>query len=200
MPATLYIHAERYQVSRLGALGGITLAYSPCQCSTPLYQCLRSFPRYLKHEIKSLGKGLTLDEARDAIAERIDDFINVNFVLHPKAISETANRKIQDSDVILTFSHSKVRPITMSSILPMSPQLVEKILTDAALLGKRPRVIVAEARRPGLPAQGKAATLAAVLTKVMGGVLVGGYVRNSLDGLTDQLSVLQCSLCRRVCT
>ena len=68
----------------------------------------------------------------------IDDFININFVLHPKAISETANRKISDDDVILTFSHSK---------------LVERILVDAAAEGKRPRVIVAEARSPGLPAQ-----------------------------------------------
>ena len=57
----------------------------------------------------------------------------------------------------------------MSPMLPMSPQLVEKILTDAALLGKRPRVIVAEARSPGLPAQGEAGTLAAILTKVRGG-------------------------------
>ena len=79
-----------------------------------------------------------MDQARESIVEMIDDFININFVLHPKAISATANRKISDNDVILTFSHSK---------------LVERILVDAAAEGKRPRVIVAEARSPGLPAQ-----------------------------------------------
>jgi translation initiation factor 2B subunit (eIF-2B alpha/beta/delta family) len=90
-----------------------------------------------------------VEEARDSILERIDDFIEINFVLHPKAISETANKKIQDSDVILTFSHSK---------------LVERVLLDAAKLGKSPRVILAEARSPGLPAQATARGLAARLT------------------------------------
>ena len=96
------------------------------------------YSRYLKRDIKSIDKNLNIDEARESIIEMIDDFININFVLHPKAISETANRKISDNDVILTFSHSK---------------LVERILVDAAAEGKRPRVIVAEARSPGLPAQ-----------------------------------------------
>ena len=64
--------------------------------------------RYLKREIKGLEPGLTMEEVREKITEAIDDFINVNFVLHPKAISETANKKIGDNDVILTFSHSKV--------------------------------------------------------------------------------------------
>ena len=99
---------------------------------------LNELIRYLKRDIKSLDKDLTMDQARESIVEMIDDFININFVLHPKAISATANRKISDHDVILTFSHSK---------------LVERILVDAAAEGKRPRVIVAEARSPGLPAQ-----------------------------------------------
>merc|ERR1712083_1240411 len=49
-----------------------------------------------------------------------------------------------------SFSHSK---------------LVERILVDAAAEGKRPRVIVAEARSPGLPAQAAARSLAARLAE-----------------------------------
>lgn len=142
------------------------------QCR-PLSISMQNAIRYLKHEVKSLDKGLSLDEARDAIAERIDEFINVNFVLHPKAISETANRKIQDTDVILTFSHSK---------------LVEKILVDAALLGKRPRVIVAEARSPGLPAQGEAGTLAAELTKA--GLHVTYLLLTALDLVLPEVTLV----------
>ena len=63
--------------------------------------------------------------------EIIDDFINVNFTLHPKAISETANKKIRNGDVILTYSYSK---------------LVEKVLIDAWESGKKIKVIVADGR------------------------------------------------------
>ena len=63
--------------------------------------------------------------------EIIDDFINVNFTLHPKAISETANKKIRNGDVILTYSYSK---------------LVEKVLLDAWESGKKIKVIVADGR------------------------------------------------------
>jgi len=118
------------------------------QCR-PLSISMQNAIRYLKRDIKSIEKDLSIDEVRESIVEMIDDFININFVLHPKAISETANRKISDNDVILTFSHSK---------------LVERILVDAAAEGKRPRVIVAEARSPGLPAQAAARSLAARLT------------------------------------
>jgi len=118
------------------------------QCR-PLSISMQNAIRYLKRDIKSIEKDLSIDEVRESIVEMIDDFIDINFVLHPKAISETANRKISDNDVILTFSHSK---------------LVERILVDAAAAGKRPRVIVAEARSPGLPAQAAARSLAARLT------------------------------------
>merc|ERR1711915_512262 len=47
------------------------------------------------------------------------------------AISETANKKIRDGDVILTYSHSK---------------LVEKVLLDAAAQGKKIKVVVADGR------------------------------------------------------
>ena len=36
------------------------------------------------------------EEIRCTVEETVEDFINVNFTLHPKAISETANRKIRD--------------------------------------------------------------------------------------------------------
>jgi len=119
--------------------------------SRPLSISMQNAIRYLKREIKGLEPGLTMEEVREKITEAIDDFINVNFVLHPKAISETANKKIGDNDVILTFSHSK---------------LVERVLVDAALAGRRPRVVVAEARSNVLPAQGGARGLAARLAEV----------------------------------
>ena len=81
--------------------------------------------------IKQLFRGLSQEEIRTNIEETVDDFINVNFTLHPKAISETANKKIRDGDIILTFSHS---------------MLVEKVLLDAAAQGKKIKVIVADGR------------------------------------------------------
>merc|ERR1711872_1148846 len=87
--------------------------------------------RYLKKEIMGFSRDLSSDDIRTSIEETVDDFININFTLHPKAISETANKKIRDGDVILTFSHSK---------------LVEKVLLDAAAQGKKIKVIVADGR------------------------------------------------------
>lgn len=119
------------------------------QCR-PLSISMQNAIRYLKKEITSIEKELSLEQVRDNIVERIDDFININFDLNPKAISATANKKIKDGDVILTFSHSK---------------LVEKILMDAAAMGKKLQVIITEARTPGLPAQSTARSLAVKLTQ-----------------------------------
>ena len=51
--------------------------------------------------------------------------------MHPAAISQTANKKIRNGDVILTYSYSK---------------LVERALLDAAEAGKKIKVIVADER------------------------------------------------------
>merc|ERR1719282_1449768 len=87
--------------------------------------------RYLKREVRQLDKDLSIDDLKTNLEEIIDDFININFTLHPKAISETANKKIRNGDVILTYSYSK---------------LVEKALLDAAEAGKKIKVIVADGR------------------------------------------------------
>jgi len=100
------------------------------QCR-PLSISMSNAIRYLKREVMSFGRSLSLEEIRTSIEEMVDDFININFTLHPKAISETANKKIRDGDVILTYSHSK---------------LVEKVLLDAAAQGKKIQVIVADGR------------------------------------------------------
>ena len=78
-----------------------------------------------------MSRNLTAEDLKTSIEEIIDDFITVNFTLHPKAISETANKKIRNGDVILTFSHSK---------------LVERVLLDAVESGKKIKVIVADGR------------------------------------------------------
>jgi len=142
------------------------------QCR-PLSISMQNAIRYLKKEITCLDKNLCIEEARDAILERIDDFININFVLHPKAISETANKKIKSGDVILTFSHSK---------------LVEKILLDAASQGKNVRVIVCEARSPGLPAQSAARSLTVKLTQA--GVDTTYILLTALDLVLPDVSLV----------
>ena len=76
-------------------------------------------------------RDLSIDDLKTNLEEIIDDFININFTLHPKAISETANKKIRHGDVILTYSYSK---------------LVEKVLLDAVQSGKKIKVIVADGR------------------------------------------------------
>jgi len=87
--------------------------------------------RYVKREIRQLEKNLAADELKSNFDDIIEDFINVNFTLHPKAISETANKKIRSGDVILTYSYSK---------------LVEKVLLDAFESGKKLKVIIADER------------------------------------------------------
>jgi len=87
--------------------------------------------RYLKREIRQIEKDISIEDLKSHLEEIIDDFINVNFTLHPKAISETANKKIRNGDVILTYSYSK---------------LVEKVLLDAWESGKKIKVIVADGR------------------------------------------------------
>jgi len=100
------------------------------QCR-PLSISMSNAIRYLKKEIMGFSRDLSSDDIRTSIEETVDDFININFTLHPKAISETANKKIRDGDVILTYSHSK---------------LVEKVLLDAAAQGKKIKVVVADGR------------------------------------------------------
>ena len=43
-------------------------------------------------------RNVSAEELKASIEEIIDDFININFTLHPKAISETANKKIRNGD------------------------------------------------------------------------------------------------------
>jgi len=91
--------------------------------------------KYVQREIRQIESNLSAEELKTNIEEIIDDFININFTLHPKAISETANKKIRHGDVILTYSYSK---------------LVEKALLDAAEAGKKIKVIVADGRLESL--------------------------------------------------
>lgn len=100
------------------------------QCR-PLSISMSNAIRYLKREVMSFDRNLSIEDIKTSIEEIVDDFININFTLHPKAISETANKKIRDGDVILTYSHST---------------LVEKVLLDAAAQGKKIKVIVADGR------------------------------------------------------
>eukprot|EP00092_Neocalanus_flemingeri_P082989 GFUD01104087.1.p1 GENE.GFUD01104087.1~~GFUD01104087.1.p1 ORF type:complete len:725 (+),score=224.08 GFUD01104087.1:61-2175(+) len=162
------------------------------QCR-PLSISMSNAIRYLKREVMGFDRNLSLEEVRTSIEEMVDDFININFTLHPKAISETANKKIRDGDVILTYSHSK---------------LVEKVLLDAAAQGKKIKVIVADGRVqnlgrslcPGLVAAGIHSTyillsaLSQVLptvTKVLlgcDGVMANGCVLANVG--TSQVALL----------
>jgi len=153
------------------------------QCR-PLSISMSNAIRYLKREVMSFDRNLSLEEVKTSIEEMVDDFININFTLHPKAISETANKKIRDGDVILTYSHSK---------------LVEKVLLDAAAQGKKIKVIVADGRVqnlgrslcPGLVAAGVHSTyiLLSALSQVLPSVT---KVLLGCDGVMANGCVLAC--------
>jgi len=87
--------------------------------------------RYLKKQVSNLSRGLSYEEARKILEERIEGYIHENIELAAQQIAITAATKINDGDVILTYSNSS---------------LIEKVLVDAAASGRKFKVIVADGR------------------------------------------------------
>jgi len=100
------------------------------QCR-PLAISMSNGIRYLKRQISSIDRSLKLEEAKNILEERIDSYIHENIELAAEQIAITASTKINDGDVILTYSNSS---------------LIEKVLVDAAASGTKFKVIVSDGR------------------------------------------------------
>lgn len=100
------------------------------QCR-PLAISMQNAIRFLKTQISDLDRNLSSEALKDTLEERIEAYIHENIQLAAEQISMTAASKINDGDVILTYSSSN---------------LIEKVLTDAAAMGKKFKVIVSDGR------------------------------------------------------
>jgi len=99
------------------------------QCR-PLSVSMSNAVRTIKSKLKTLDRSLPLDDLVAETRSTIDDFVEENLNLAARQISNTANTKIQNGDVILTYSCSL---------------LVERLLVDAAAT-KSFKVVVTDGR------------------------------------------------------
>ncbi|KAF9468880.1 translation initiation factor eIF2B delta subunit [Collybia nuda] len=87
--------------------------------------------RQLKLEISGSDIDMIEQDAKDALCDKIDNYIRDRIIIADEVIQELAGKKINDGDVILTYARSSV---------------VEKILLKAHEEGKRFSVIVIDSR------------------------------------------------------
>ncbi|KAG6880405.1 hypothetical protein C0992_000007 [Termitomyces sp. T32_za158] len=87
--------------------------------------------RQLKLEISGSDIDMVEQDAKDALCQKIDNYIRDRIIIADEVIQELAGKKIKDGDVILTYARSSV---------------VEKILLNAHEEGKRFSVIVVDSR------------------------------------------------------
>ncbi|KAF8076097.1 translation initiation factor eIF2B delta subunit [Lyophyllum atratum] len=87
--------------------------------------------RQLKLEISGSDIDMIEQDAKDALCQKIDNYIRERIILADEVIQELAGKKINDGDVILTYARSSV---------------VEKTLLNAHEEGKRFSVIVVDSR------------------------------------------------------
>ncbi|GLB33519.1 putative eIF-2B alpha beta delta subunits family protein [Lyophyllum shimeji] len=85
--------------------------------------------RQLKLEISGSDIDMIEQDAKDALCQKIDNYIRDRIIIADEVIQELAGKKIKDGDVILTYARSSV---------------VEKILLNAHEEGKRFSVIVVD--------------------------------------------------------
>jgi len=97
----------------------------------PLAISMQNAIRFLKKQISIIDRDLSNEAIKDGLEERIEGFIHENIQLAAEQISMTAASKINDGDVILTYSNSN---------------LMEKVLLEAAARGKKFKVIVSDGR------------------------------------------------------
>ncbi|KAH8830658.1 eukaryotic translation initiation factor 2B delta subunit [Flagelloscypha sp. PMI_526] len=87
--------------------------------------------RQLKLDISGSDIDLPEQDAKDALCQKIDDYIRDRIIMADEVIQESATSKIKDGDVILTYARSSV---------------IEKVLLSAHKSGKRFSVIVIDSR------------------------------------------------------
>jgi len=85
--------------------------------------------RQLKLEISGSDIDMIEQDAKDALCQKIDNYIRERIIIADEVIQKLAGKKINDGDVILTFARSSV---------------VEKILLNTHEKGKRFSVIVVD--------------------------------------------------------
>ncbi|KXN87937.1 putative translation initiation factor eIF-2B subunit delta [Leucoagaricus sp. SymC.cos] len=83
--------------------------------------------RQLKLEISNSDIDMVEQDAKNALCQKIDNYIRDRIIIADEVIQELAGNKINDGDVVLTFARSSV---------------VEKILLNAQEEGKKISVIV----------------------------------------------------------
>lgn len=72
------------------------------QCR-PLSVSMGNAVRFLKSKITTLDPKMADEDAKTSLIEAIDEFVLHNIELAAKQIALTANLKIRDGDVILTY-------------------------------------------------------------------------------------------------
>ncbi|PPR03833.1 hypothetical protein CVT26_000831 [Gymnopilus dilepis] len=87
--------------------------------------------RELKLEISHMDIDMVEQDAKDALCQKIDNYIRDRIIIADEVIQENAGNKIKDGDVILTYAKSSV---------------VEKILLSAHAEGKKISVIVIDSK------------------------------------------------------
>ncbi|TCD71367.1 hypothetical protein EIP91_011138 [Steccherinum ochraceum] len=87
--------------------------------------------RQLKLEISRTDIDLPEQDAKNALCQKIDNYIRDRIIIADQVIEETAAKKIKDGDVILTFARSSV---------------VQKVLLGAMEEGRQFSVIVVDSR------------------------------------------------------
>ncbi|KAG7097257.1 hypothetical protein E1B28_004623 [Marasmius oreades] len=87
--------------------------------------------RQLKLEISGSDIDLPEQDAKDALCQKIDNYIRDRIIIADQVIEDLAVKKIRDGDVILTYARSSI---------------VEKILLHAHTLGKKFSVIIIDSR------------------------------------------------------
>ena len=97
----------------------------------PMSVSMRNAIKFVKLTISNLDPSLTEKEAKEEIAEQIDNFIRARIDLAVDEITKLAADKVSDGDVILLFN---------------AATSVENALRAAHTAGKRFRVIVVDTR------------------------------------------------------
>ncbi|OCH95979.1 IF-2B-domain-containing protein [Obba rivulosa] len=87
--------------------------------------------RQLKLEISGSDIDLPEQDAKDALCQKIDNYIRDRIIIADQVIEETAGNKIKDGDVVLTYARSSV---------------VEKVLLGAHSEGRQFSVIIVDSR------------------------------------------------------
>ncbi|EIN10390.1 IF-2B-domain-containing protein [Punctularia strigosozonata HHB-11173 SS5] len=101
------------------------------KAARPMSVTMGNAIRQLKLEISSTDIDLPEQDAKDALCQKIDNYIRDRIIIADEVIQDTAGKKIKDGDVVMTYARSSV---------------VEKALLNAHAEGKQFSAIVVDSR------------------------------------------------------